>query len=268
VALDAPVTAEELAEYWPGGAENKLTGRGAWIYCWARYNAFLERTKGTGGDVDPEAIEAAALKAFRDEPQVVELVRPLPDGSPFLAVYPKSLAALSLLDAIEEEIRWLVERIEWLRARWEQDAPEKTGEFLRVLILMELYAVWVCTTEGPGVPFNPAGTWPDVPLDLQHLEPLDILNVIRGHHAVNKGRIALIASSLRKRDGGDRQGSWATLTMRAGGALGVPADRLTVTRSLASWFVEVALKWDDQAEQHDRAERKHRTPDPMAEAIG
>lgn len=268
MALGAPVTREELDDYWPGGAENKLTGRGAWIYCWARYNAYLDRTKSSASDVDQDAVEQAALKAFRDEPKEVELVRPLPDGSPYLACHPKSPTALALLDSIEEEIRWLLERIEWLQKRWEQEAPEKTGEAFRVLTQLELYAVWVSTTEGPGIPFNPAGVWPDLPPELIQLEALDILNVLKAHHAVNKGRIALIASSLRKRGGGDHQASWATLTVRAADALKAPMDHLTKTRSLASWFAQVAMMWDDQAAQQARAQSKSRAPDPIAEAIG
>jgi len=267
--IEAPVTKEELDDYWPGGAENKLTGRGAWIYCWARYNAYLDRTQEKGpSEADEQAADLAALKAFRDHPVVVELANPLPDGTIYLTVHPKSFDTLTLLDEIEEELRWLLERIEWLQGRWEQEAPAQVGEALRLLSEFELYAVWICTTDGASVPFNPSLPWPPLPDWLRALEVLDILAVMKGHHAVNKHRIGLIASSLRKRGTEDRKASWATLAMRAGGSLGVPMDHLLKSRSFASWFAEVALKWDDQAEQHERAQGKSRAPDPLAGAIG
>jgi hypothetical protein len=278
VTLAAPVTEQELTDYWPGGAENKLQGVGAWIYCYMRYGAYLDRLRDVQTSAaDEEAAELAALKAFRDAPAVVELVRPLPpsgahpEGLAYLAVHPKSLDTLTLLDELEEEIRWLQERILWLQGRWEEQAPAQTGKALRLLSELDLIACWIATTDGAGVPFAPGSPWPEPPAWLRLLEPLDILNLMRAHHQVNKERIALIATSLRRRGDEDRRASWATLAVRAAGSLRQPMDHLLKVRPLAAWFAEVALKWEDEADRYERsqeaAKRGTKGP-PFAEAIG
>lgn len=260
VALDVPVTQAELEGYWPGGAENSLTGRGAWIYCWGQYQSFLRRLERTDADTDPAQVEQAALAAFREHPVVVELVRPLLDGTAYLTVHPKSASTLSLLDELESDNQWILERLIWLRTRWEQEASAKVGDYLRIQTQLDLYAVWICTHDGTNAPFLPAATWPDLPAWLHHLDALDILSVVRAHHQVNAKRIDLIATSLRNRTTSARKVSWATLKVRAADALREPMDHLEKVRSLASWFAQFALLCEDQAEARAEAERKATQP--------
>jgi hypothetical protein len=256
VALAAPVTEQELADYWPGGSENPDSDLGAWLYCWARLHAFLERTRQTEtSEEDQIEAERAALKAFRDEPVIVELVRPVPPIGQYLAVHPKSFDSLTLLESIEHDIRALIEQIEWLERRWESQALDKLPEFLQALTTAELCAVWVCCHEGPGTPFGWSEV-PELPAWLRRLDPLDIPNIMQAHHEVDRKRIELIASGLRKRGGESQRFSWATLGIQAASSTGTPIGHLYKGRSLGSWFTEVALKWDGEAAARERAEGK------------
>jgi len=234
-------TAEEIAGYWPGGAENALRGLEGWIYCYGNMVALLWRTKENGDPVDAALLEQTALDMMRDKPQPVELVRQLPDGRVSLNAYPKSPDTITLLDEIEAENRWCLERIQWLQHRWEHEAVGKLEEFLRAQSELDLLAAWIATTEGVGSPFSPAGIWPPVPEWCRALDALDIVNLMRAYQQVNAKRIELLAASLRPRDGQGRALSWATLKVRAAEELHAPLDHLEKTRSLASWFAQFVI---------------------------
>src|SRR5690348_13232097 len=72
LTVRALATPEEIAAYWPGGAENQEKGKGGWIYCYANYVGFLRRAearKPTSATAD-----RVMLEALRGEPARLELV--------------------------------------------------------------------------------------------------------------------------------------------------------------------------------------------------
>lgn len=234
-------TPQEISAYWPGGAENRLTGLDAWILCYGTLTAYLWRTHEAESEDDPEAIEQLALDMMRDKPVAVELVRPLSNGWTSLTVYPKSDDALTFLDELEAENRWALERITYWSKQWEGAAVKGLTECMRARAELDLYAVWTVTQEGTQTPFAPNKEWPDLLPWLRELETADILNVLRAHLDVNAKRIRLLAATLRPDPGTSRSVGWATLKVRAADELKMPLDHLTFMRSRASWFAQFVV---------------------------
>jgi hypothetical protein len=256
-------TAEDLAAYWPGGAQNTVVGRGGWYYCYACYVGMVWQMKYLeGGEVreaDAAIIRQAILEAFREKPVMVELVGSGPHGNPAtVGVYPTSFDTLSLIDEIDAQVRWLLERLLWLEGQWGAKAALKYPEVLREVTELQLTLAWIVTTPGCGAPFNPADGLPPLPDEARRYDPLDVLNILRAHHTVHRKRLELITGSLR-RTGGTAP-SWATLAVGAAKALQQPIEHLMRNRSLPAWLAQAAISWDAEREARESA------PQPAAAA--
>lgn len=249
-------TAEDIAAYWPGGAENRMAARGGWIYCYAMYVAFLFRSKATPdqAEEDEAAAHQATLDAFREKPLVVELVGTGPHGAPAtVSVYPKSFDTLSLIDEIDAQAKWLTERLLWLEKQWGVEAALKVPEAMRELTELHLTIVWILTHPGCEAPFTPGTELPPLPAEFRRYDPLDILLICRAHHAINRQRIAIVVNTIRKTGGGEGKASWATLAVGAAKALQEPVERVMRNRSLGAWLSQAAITWDADREAQERA---------------
>lgn len=248
-------TAEELADYWPGGSENRNLGRGGWTYCYASYVRILGRLEKIDlGGMDEEVTRQATLDAFREKAVPVQLVGQNDHGEPAtVAVYPKSFDTLSLIDELDALCRWLAERLIWLEKQWGAEAAQKVPDAMRELTELQLTMVWIATTPGSGAPFDPATGIPDLPADFRRYDALDVILILKAHHEVNRKRISIITGSLRA-GGSSGPASWATLAVGAAKALRQPIEHLMRNRSLGAWLAQAAITWDAEREAHERAQ--------------
>jgi len=261
---DAPdlCSPEELTAYWPGGEENLLPSPGCWIYCFQQYGAFLRRGETKESDDDGAAAQQAALDAFREKPVAVQLVQRAEDGTPqWISVYPKSFDTLSLIDELDGNRRWLVDRYERLGRRWSADDELCRQEILREDTELALTICWILTTPGCSAPFDPAAVPADIPDDVRRLDSPDLINILRAHREVNQQRIDVIATWIRSLGAGGTSGkalSWATLATGAAKSQGQLVEHLLRNRSMGAWLAQAAVTW---SEERQAAEAAARAPD-------
>jgi hypothetical protein len=271
VLVDSPdvCTAEEIADYWPGGSENKQTDFLGWLFCHANYVRLWGRVENLDGEhdaADAATIQQATLDAFREKPVTVELVGPGEHGTPaHVAVHPKSLDTLTLIDELDAMCRWLAERLLWLEKRWDAEAALKVPEALRELTELQLTMVWIAITPGCGAPFDPSTGLPDLPPNFRRYDALDVMLILKAHHQVNRNRISIITGSLRQ-TASTGPASWATLAVGAAKALRQPIEHLMRNRSLGAWLAQAAITWDAEREAQERANPK--TSEPVFEEMG
>lgn len=248
----------ELASYWPGGAENDEEGLGAWIYCYASYVRMLGRMDEQRTEAKAAEAEQAVLAALREEPGLVELVRPLePDGSPYLTIYPKSFEALCHLEARDRELGRLGVALDYLQQAPDSEVAERVRTVYEEIGYQTRVIVWALTTEGPGLPFPPEAARPEPPAWTTRLDAGDILQALRTHQHVNGRRIDLIGILLGAAPGPKRRGSWTVLGATASSELGVSTRTLLRDRSLAAWLAQITLTADAKAQALDDVRRRH-----------
>lgn len=248
-------TPGEIADYWPGGSENKNEGFLGWLYCHANYVRLWGRVEHLDGasEVDEATVHQATLDAFREKPVTVELVGHDTHGQPTtVAVYPKSYDTLSLIDELDALAKWLAERLVWLEKQWGAEAALKLPEAMRELTELHLTMAWILTHPGAGTPFDPGRGLPGLPADARLYDPLDIALICKAHHDVNRRRIGVIVGSLRQ-SGGAAPVSWTTLAVGAAKALQQPIEQLMRNRSLGAWLAQAAITWKAEQDAQERA---------------
>lgn len=245
-------SAEELADYWPGGAENTDPDPlGQWVYCFANYTRFLGRMAPEAEARRREAGEAALLAALREDAVTVDLVRPIGDRAT-VAVYPKSEHALSHLAARDLELGRLVGAWQYLTT---EAGPQEVAEQARLVAAEMAYQnrvmVWAVTHAGSGLPWLVEADAPEPPAWLLALDPADTLRILRAHQEVNGRRIALLSERMGRGRGTGH--GWATLAATAASELGVSSRSLLRDTSLAGWLAQLLITADAKREAAETA---------------
>ena len=192
IAAEGLVTPEEMADYWPDGAENSLekagSRRGQWIWCYASLVRLCDRMRDT--PVNVSAAERARVDAQVDRPVPVTL-----ESGEVVCVYPKSYVALEYLSWLDREVLRVVEQASQL-ALLESEAAHRA---LATAPLVRAYAVqlWAWILSVPpedGLPFDPfRGEDPVPPAWTLTMSPADVLTLFKAHREVNGTRNVLIS---------------------------------------------------------------------------
>lgn len=189
VAAADVVSPAEIAAYWPGGAENTVEGRGAWIYCYANYCRLADRMRPEYSAVDADEAERARVEGLTEKPQPVRLA----DGRT-VHVHPLGYEALEFLTTLDRAVTLAQEQAATV-------AMQRTPASERVLALQPIvraYAVrlwaWILTHGTSALPFDPIVEDPEPPAWTAELAPEDLLALFAAHRTVNAKRNALIAA--------------------------------------------------------------------------
>ncbi len=264
---DGTATAAELDPYWPGGAENTLTGQDGWIVAYGRCLWCLGRQIGKEeaerSNVRMTHKQAEVLRALRADPETVDL---LADGDTErqVSVYPKSALALERMGACNLLMAYLADA---------EDDIEATGdvEGLQLLIdvrakrgYLERLASWIATHEGPGLPFPDAEREPALPQHILELTPFDFYLIAAASQRVNGERLKALDSGGEKATRAD----WGGFFVGAAGELNVAAKTLLRDMSLVEVVATVSEKARLHAEARERAAQEREGGNASVLTIG
>lgn len=250
-------TPAELADYWPGGAQNKLPPDGQWVYCYAQYSALWRRTERSDPTAeDQDRSRAALLDAFREKPLAVELVARQADAVPqTVFVHPKSLDTLELIGELHGIILWLLAQITRAEEHWSAEDALRRSDLQREVTELHLTQCWILTHEGCEAPFNPAQDLPPLPARFRAWHEVDLLNVLRAHHTLHQQRIDLICRILHGRGTATGEpASWDTLVTVAARRQRMPAEHLMRRRSFGAWLAQLVGEARDDQDTRARAD--------------
>jgi len=244
-------TEDELAAYWPGGAENPEQGLGAWIYCYANLIRFLGRGEQSApsGNAEAALLQRAALDALRGAPVRVELVHRQQDGTPVaVAVHPKSFDALVFCEELDANLRWMRDRLLWLRERDDADSTQAMTALWREITEHHHVLCALVCHEGPGAPW-PLTTMPPreaLPAWALTLDPFDVVAILAAHLEVNGRRLRQVCQLVAPMPSEGTPPAWSTLALSGATATGQPVEALFRDRSLVSWVAELVLRHEEQ----------------------
>ncbi len=199
------VTADEIAPWWPGGAENPGRDYDAWIVCYAQLiglNRVAQAKSDTlpGGRSDrDEQLAAAVAAAAMAQPEAITLS----DGT-VRHVHPKSFEALNLLEGCDQVVR----RTQAAGARAIRDQLETLDDDAFALLhehIARSRAVrcwaWVLTHQGAGLPWPEDSGALELPTWTAALAPEDLLVIDAAHRRVNGERLAIMAAAFPSQPG-------------------------------------------------------------------
>lgn len=235
------VSPTDLADYWPGGAENHEAPPGDWIFCYAQLIRMLGYESPETEDLRRAQAERQVLAALRRLAVTVELVHPLRDDQTSLTIYPKSLHALLRLEEQDAVLARLADAADWLYRAPAEQMAERLGQVLAEIEYQHQVAVWILTTEDVGLPFDDQVERPEPPEWTLELDPADVVRVLQAHREVNRRRgacVAALTSSTRSKGG---RLSWAVLAGSAATRLGLSTYTLMREVSLGEWLAQLAL---------------------------
>jgi len=261
------VTEAELTDYWPGGAENKLTGRGAWIYCYAQYSRFFGRLTATDTEHNAirEVAEQAARDALRGAPERVELDQRDEFGIPkTLTVFPKSFHAICVMEGYDGLLLRLSVTFDDLKQRSEALFASHAEDLIERMTYYHRLIVFILSHPEPGLPFADTVSQPEIPPWTMDLSPMDLFRIIQAHRVVNGGRIQVAMKLLEPVDQATQQrpGSWTTLLAVASKDLSVSSRTLARDYTLESIVAQLAL-----AREAERQAQRENAPKPKAPAL-
>lgn len=246
---------EEIAEYWPGGAENKGNDelRG-WITTYAALVRFCgridEAETRTERDTDDDVI-----KALADTPKNVEL-----QSGETITVYPKSFIALQFIERCDARIDWLLSRRAVLVDRRDDaddvDLLERTSE--EIAFQYGLMAMAACHP-GPTLPFDELSTPTSLTPAVASLSPIDFVNVRNGFIEVNALRLHVLIKLLEKSGSQDGNAAgrqnWKTFFSIKEDESGSAASVLMRDRSLPSQLAASVIAADVRLAAMNEAKR-------------
>jgi len=272
---------EELADYWPGGAENTARGAAAWVVCYAQCVRMMGRaeTRETTR-ADAAAADAVILESLAGVPVLVSIVAPtdaaavealsalhadqwarLRAAAP-LAVYPKSFHALIWLSARAKRLDWLADRAAILAERAGREDLDLLARTSAEICYQHALCAWVACHPGPGLPFGDHEATPAIPEPFSALSPYDVARILEAHLAANWHRLqALDALVTGDTSGGGaaRRPSWSGFFGAMAMESGASAESLMRDRSLAAVLASNALAADAHRQARDAADRDAKT---------
>lgn len=236
-------TPEEIAGYWPGGEENEATGLGGWVMCFANYLRLLDRISPQARADRAAEAERIQLAALQRQPQRVELVSRTAEDQPrYLNVYPKAAHALWHLAGRDRVLAQCAGMVERLKLLPDSETVALFPELFREIDYQQRVVVWILTTAGPGLPFPEEEPHPVPPAYVAELDAYDLVRLLRAHHQVNAGRLAVLQDVGGLSDG-VRRPSWevSSLAAQAAVELHTPADVLLRSVPLTQWVTQLHL---------------------------
>jgi hypothetical protein len=257
VEVDGAATAEQLAAWRPGGAENPDRDAFAWLSYFKR----LHRAHATGEGGAPRAqvidaeVEQHLLAALEERPVRVEL--PEREGEESLHVYPKGLTALARLEGIDHVSGWLAEQVELLLIGNAAAHEEPFARALDELAFQQGLAAWIVCSEGSGLPYDPQQTpRPDLPARFRDLDPLVVPLVLRAHHECNGLRIAALRSIVSMPERAQERSRWSIFYASASSKMNRPASELMRDWSLAGLLAQLALAGQAEKDAYEESKRR------------
>lgn len=251
---DDTATPEELDPYWPGGAQNPLTGQDGWIVAYGRCHWLLGRAIGheeerTRGQRMGHA-ERDVLKLLTDEPERVTLVDRSEDGrEQYLSVYPKSAMALEHIAAANLLCAWLCDQITILEQHAEGPLDlERLIEARAMRGYYERLICWIATTKGPQLPYPVEAVRPALPAYIEQLSPLDYYLLCEAFTRIHADRLRALD---RMESRGERP-DWPGLYVGAASELQVAVSRLWGEHSLG----EIAATASEKVRLADEAKAR------------
>lgn len=246
-------TPEEVASYWPGGAENDLKNLKGWIYCreqYARMAARVEQRERDRGATQATK-RAAVLDALAETPELVELVAVDETGNRrTLTVYPKSDAALRKVHVLNLRLASLVDDYHVISTHGGQNEIDAVETCLYMQGYIQRVIVWIATTEGPRLPFDERVRFPDVPEEINELSPLDFYSIAQAFQRVNVARFAALESATTPKSRPDWSVFWSGMEFETG----TPARELMFDRSLTAVVAAASERARGQHEAQQRAD--------------
>ncbi len=210
----------------------------AWLSYHGQLHRWLAAPAAAADGAARETADATVLAALRRAP--------VPVAGSALAVHPKSLATLLHLVAIDRVIDSLTV-LAAEAARPEADAATRDRLYAIAPLLARAIglAVWVWTTPGPGLPFDPADPEPTVPEALLALGPDDLLAVHEAVQAVlARGAAVQALIDPTPADQGGTRPTWSALFHALGATLAVSPHELQVVRTFDEVLALLQLEGD------------------------
>lgn len=243
---------DELAEYRPGGSENKeKRGLWPWIRWYGMLLQFLVREEqrdrslvGGDGETTEEQWRRAdeeIVRAMRSAPSRLRLTTPLHDNGgtvEYVSVYPKSFEALVELYDRHCAIAWLTQRHPLLL---DTDAAglELAGRALKEIVFQNQVCAWIICTPGARLPFDDPPV--DVPEMWKGIDTADLQRIQQVHIVVNALRLSALDKFVRPRgDDDDERLSWSIFGGVMAERLKRPANELLRDMSLSELVATAA----------------------------
>jgi hypothetical protein len=229
----ASVSAVELAQYWPGGAENpEKRGRGAWIFCYASYARFMGRAeagKASGQSQD------ALLAALAADPVPVTLT----DGTTYQC-HPKSYLALRWMahaDALLGAMLHSMAKIDYFASDEQESLRE---EAMLGTTEIQLALGWAAVHPGVGLPFDERTRLPAMPAHIASLTPLDLYRIVQAYRAANLQGLSALPALTDGAPEGNRP-TFAMFFANIAAENGVSPDALMRERPLVQLLAQARL---------------------------
>jgi hypothetical protein len=296
----------ELAALTPGGERNPDRSVWGWLHYYVCLHRFLEREnvaagrsvkpdqrRSPGQDTGDELPDAELVLAMlNSEGETLMLKSPLRvgefsgfSGAPkkgddehepdvrigFLTVEPKGISALTEIERLHTDTRWLTARLAVLHDA--MSAGVATAEDLHAatltaerLVEYQARIVWILTSDGPECPYDPTRDADvEAPRHLRSIDPVDLTRLFLVAHRVQGERVALLKSFIprdtKSRDGAANWGHLAGAVAR-----GMNADpehlikhwsreKVVATAALAAIDRTAAEKAAKERAEEDRRRR-------------
>ena len=255
VAASDVVTPDELAAYWPGGDENKIPGKGAWIFCYAQLIRLCDRMREVPTAHVASEAERARGDALTDKPIPVALA----DGST-IHVQPLGYVALEFLTTLDRTVTLAQELAASVAL---QQSPDSETA-LALEPLLRAYAVqlwaWTLTSTTGEIPFDPIVDDPTPPEWTGRMTPTDLLAIYAAHREVNATRNALVASLFPSEQQSKVRLSLAGFIGAYAHEKGVDAARLMKSFRVGKIFAQAV----SAAQQHEAAAKAAKRARPEA----
>lgn len=260
---DGTATAEELDPYFPGGAENPHTGQDAYILAYGRCLWALGRVIGREQAHEessrlPEH-DLTKLKALHSEPESIELTPASADQAPrTVIVYPKSGLGLEHIGAAALIAAHLTDQIATLEEHGDArdlevivEARTQAGYFHRL-------ACWIATHPGAGLPYPRGVKHPELPAEIDALNPIDYYLIAQACTRVNATRLRALDASQSSKERPD----WPGFYVGAASELKTSVALLWETVPLA----EIAATANERARIHEEARERAKRERQAGEA--
>lgn len=251
-------TPEELAAYWPGGAENPGKRLWNWIDCHSNYVRFCGRieTELKGLFRSDEARQQAVLDALAERAEQVTLTSKEVDGRPLqLTVYPKGDVALRAVHAANLYLGQLIDDCEALQAAGTALDLELIVRAREEQSYVQRMIVWIATTPGPGLPFAEGERHPELPEEFADLSSIDFYLLANAFQKVNLARLTALDKGNRSKSRPD----WSVFFASMAVELNTTPAALMRDWSLAALLATASERARGHEEARQRAELEAKT---------
>jgi hypothetical protein len=213
--------------------------------------------------------ERITLEALRAAPERVERSQVV--GEPereALLCYPKSFDTLLHCHARDVLLGWLAVRTDYLLSSQGADV-ELAERAVAELSYQHRCLVWIVTSPGPGMPFDPDRTpRPELPAWTQELDTFELFRVIDAYSTANLLRLQALRSLLAGAEegkGSGRRASWSIFFGSLAESTGQTPAALMRDASLAEVLARVRIT---AAAHHEAAETARREAAERRAAAG